>query len=681
MKRRNLIVRLLGIALAIAAIMMTGCSKESAMQRQLGSDDPVERAAAAESLGVWNNLETLEFLISALDDTIAGVRERTAEALGRLRAADTQQIAPKLINKVFTDPDDGVRSYAAIALTTHSPDDAASIVATMLQGPTGEAQLRSVEAVTQIVQNAGSNLSPDERVGLGSSLADLVRTVQELRSELPGDWRAWQHYRVGAITQDDTLDVIGDQAAIALAWLGGMEAGRGLRDALNGLLAPVVRDSLLCILALNADTIVIDRLIGGLETNITSGRRRAVDLLAGIPHRKAETALLTATHDPAADVRRAAWAGLARMYGHSLPNDDGPVPTFALHELTPDVEARAQQGINSQDVRTALPAAVLLAAHSGVDVADHLARLVSAPSTSDEWKIAVYRTLEWIELPDAQPMAMPMAIARGIRSSNEDVKAAAIRASGRWLAPDRHGEIQRSLLSESQTIQLGALVAVRHLHDTGALTGAVGPSHYAADMLSLFSADSLVRYEAARTLATLARSDRQIVGYLTLILTNDQPERRHAGVKALGLLAESLWRDGNLAAYKESLSHAIPWLAQIGREEDREWRRAHGIWALGYLPSYETDEALGLATGDPAESVRVQAAIGLSRMRGDVGLGAIRRVAESVSKLRQIEIVDAVANIGTERSRTLLERFAVTLTSAQARLRARSHYNETAPPM
>ena len=662
------------VILAVLLITVLGCSEEARMRNRLASADPVQRAAAAESLGVWDARESLPGVRTLLTDSVPGVRERAVEAVARLSDAGSDAVAA-LTSFALNDPDRGVRASAARALCRLDADSAVALVTPILEGPSGTARLRAVQSLTDMVRSGESTLSVGAQAAVGAALADVVRTVQAGRSELPGNWRAWENYHAtGAILQDDTLDVVGDQAVITLAWLGSDAAGRGLLDALRGVIPPALQDSVLAVLAYKQDTTIIDAIARGLSTNIVSARRRTVGYLAGIPHERAAAALIGAKADPSREVREAAWRGLARIHGYQVSDDD-PIPTRPIESVSEPIQQIARHALESTSPYEAIPAAILLASVENAVAAEHLARFAGDKSVAHEWRIAAYRALEWIPLPESEPRNMAAAIGTGLRDQRDaDVRRAAIRTAGRWLAPDRHGEIRRALASDDTLTVRAALIATRYLDETGALAE-IGALEYAADILPLFGADSLTRYEAARALAQIGYSDAQTINYLVLTLTHSDANKRHAAVEAIRILARKVIEEGRTAAFATSLDPATKWLTEIARTEDIAWRREHALMTLRYLPSFEADEALGLGSEDPAECVRIVAAEGLAETRGNVALPVIRMIYRDASESGRLRIVDAVGGIGSEKALGLLREISVLDSSAHVRAHARNFLN------
>jgi HEAT repeat protein len=337
-----------------------------------------------------------------------------------------------------------------------------------------------------------------------------------------------------------------------------------------------------------------------------------------------------------------------------------PIQQIALHALV------------SASPYEAIPAAIILASAENAVAAEHLARFAGDRSIAREWRIAAYRALEWIPLPESEPRNMAAAIGTGLRDQRDaDVRRGAIKAAGRWLAPDRHGEIRRALASDDTLTVRAALIATRYLDETGALEE-IGALEYTADILPLFDADSLTRYEAARTLAQIGYSDAQTINYLVLTLTHDDADKRHAAVEAIRILARRVFEEGRTDAYATSLEPATKWLTEIARTEDVAWRREHALLTLRYLPSFESEEALGLGSEDPAECVRIVAAEGLAETRGDVALPVIRMIYRDASEAGRLRIVDAVGRIGSEKAYGMLREISVLDASAKVRANARN---------
>jgi HEAT repeat protein len=651
------------LTLSAAALIAAACSDSARMQRQLTSEHPVERAAAAESLGVWGAHDALHGLRAALDDSIPGVRERVVSALGRIGGAE---LTPLIAGIAVNDPDPGVRRSAAHSLARADAPRGIEVIHPLLRGPTPTVQLRAVEACTDILRASNGDLPQTVRGEIGATLGDLVRSVQVKRAELPGNWRAWSACWDSEIAPDDTIEVVADQAVIALAWLGGAEAGRGLMEAFGGLLAPNVKDSALATIVIRDDTTLIGAIVAQLGTNVVSSRLRAVQVLGGIPHPHAAEALLGATSDRASDVRRAAWIGLARIHGGQVLPDSERIGLSHRLALSEPVRAAAQKALQSRIPFETIGAAVLLHACDAVDdpaaVAEAVARHSAAVSGDSVCSIALYRALEVLPGGQRDIPSVAAAIEPGFTARSVGVRAAAVRASGKWVAPYRRGVILGALRSYASAAMIrAALIAIRHMHS----------SDYTAEVLNAFGADSATRIEAARTMAALAYDNAQAVRYLVLMLSNIEPDRRHTAVEAIGILASQLRREETLDSTAPALQAAIPWLAQMAHEEEVAANRAHALWALGYLPSYETNEALGVGLDDPSEEVRIAAAEGLIRLRGDVALSAVRPLAFGASEEGRLRIVSALSGMQTARAQNLLREISVRDPSPRVRWAAR----------
>ncbi len=646
-------------AVAAVALVVAGCSRTARMERRLSSDGAVERAAAAESLGVWGASEALASLVEAVGDTVPGVRERVMEAVGRTGGPGEVSV---LVGRLLGDSDPGVRDRAAWALSYLAPDTSALILARAAGGPTETIRLRAVCGLTDLARYAGTGLSATARRVVGGALGDVVRSTQAGREEIPGNWFAWDAVHTGSIAPEDTAEVVGDQAAIGLAWLGGAESGAGLMDALRGVAGAGVRDSVLATLAVRNDRLVIDAIVGEMDTRMTSARRHAVDLLGRIPHSVAVSGLLAASEDASGDVRAASWAGLAAVHGvRIIPGVQ--VVSRPLPMIDAAVTTAANAAATAGEARIAVPAALLLGPGAGDAAVDVLSAHAIDARTPVEWRVAAYTAIE--SMPVAGPVSAraERAVSVGVRSSSGDVRAAAIRASGRIPFSGREREIRRAFESDDPRIVRAGLIAVR----------TAGLTQFGADVLGQFVSDSLTRAEAARTMAALAVADRQHMNYLVLVLTNNDPIRRHTAVEGIRVAASRLWAADSLDAYRSVILPAIPWLAQIGRQETSPDYRAHALDALGFVPSHETNEALGLGLDDPSEVVRLSAAVGLVRLRGDVALSSISPLAFRASDDARRRIVHAVGGIDGERAREILRRVSVLDRSWRIRNSARQY--------
>ena len=617
----------------------------------------MRRAAAAESLGVWGAAEAYGALAAAVADSVPGVRERVAEALGRVR--NTQGLAP-LLRRVFAEEDSGVAHAAARAMATLAADSSVELLAPSLEGPSATLRLRTARALTEIARAAGPHMGPSARLRLGGSLGDVVNSAQRARHELPGNWRAWDTYREGRIAPEDSAEVLADQAAVALAWLGGARSGPGLLRAVRGTMSPAARDSVLAVVAMRNDTLIIERLARDLETNVIGARRRAIGLLGGVPHVRAQDALLRGTSDTRTETRRAAWRSLVRLSGHRLfPGDERP-PNCPLRP-GPAVVLAAERAAHDPDPVVAICGAFLWATADPAGVPS----LAALRPPDDASAAALCRALEIVP-PQAKAASLVAGLLTdAVRSSAPAVRAAAMPAISKWDIPDAVAHVRTGLADPDSSVMRAALCAAG-LRRERSLIAAVMPK---------LDADPTTRALAAEALASLA--DSQSVAYLVLALTTDQIDRRRGAVQAIGSVAKRVHNTPDARAYRVELSQAIPWLKRMAAAESAPGDRAHALWALGYLPSGDSEQVLGLALGDEFESVRLAAAVGIAHLRPALSIPSLRALALRGSLSSRAVAIETLAALGSTPARNVLRAVSVLDPSPVLRRRARDSLART----
>jgi len=620
------------ILLAGTFALFGGCSRVKKAQENLAEPDPLVRAAAVDSLHAWKTVEAAPLLRQAIGDSMPGIRERIVDALGSF--AEPADIA-LLISMATNDPDDGVRAHSARALMRIAPDSALGLMVPLLQGPTATRSLRTANALTRMILAAQKPLAPQTRERLGASLGGVVMSMQAHRGETPGNWRAWESYLDGHITPEDTADVAADQAAVALAWLGGAESGGGLMSALRGTISPLLRDSLLSVIASRDDQIVARGLIDGMHTNVVAARKRTIRLLGRFPHSLCVEELLALTSDRDASIRREAWQSLLHLHGYTLADDEDS-PRLPRATPSPRVREGALRAMTSADLNVAMSAAMLRAQSGDVEGVRALVRI--GRSGGSRVLATTCRALSQISPDEATAPDVAPVIARALRSAQVDVRVAGYRALGTWGMPDPESHVRAGLNDGDGRIVRAALDAAADLRLDGLM----------ADVLSAMAADSLTRPHVAHALSAMVGP--ATTQYVVLALSNRETNRRRTAVEAVRLLASRVWKTDVASEYEPALARAAPFLARIAYQERNPVDRKRALEALGYISAPETDEALGVGLDDPEESVRLTAVIGLARQRPRVSAFTLGKLARTGSEAFRLGVVKALGEIGSEQA-------------------------------
>ncbi len=648
MSRNAVVVCCLAILLALS----TGCSRVGRALGDMRDKDPLLRAAAAESLGVWRATDATSALMDALADSVPGVRERAAASLGEL--GDRRAVSA-LLPVAMSDADTGVARYAARALAALAADSVAEIVARSLEGTPSSVRLRAGETLATIFRSAGGSMESASRARLGAVLGDVTTSTQRARHELPGNWRAWDGHLGGRISPEDSAEVVADQVSIALAWLGGAESGTGLLKAILGTTSPLARDSLLGILALRDDEVVIRRLAAEVRTNLVAARHRAIDLLGGLPTAYVVRALAASATEPRSETRHAAWEALVRIHGYMLFAADMRPPTASLGEVDPAVVAATDDATNDAEPATRLRAAFLRAVADPAASTGLAAIRPRDPATSE----ALCNALGALSPHDSTREDAVLSLIASSRSQWPRVRRAAIVALSRWDAVAAVPHV-RSLVADPDTSVAHAALRAATKCRERSLIAAVMPK---------LEGHAATRQLAAEALAALA--DSQSVTYLVLGLTNDGVERRQGSVEAIRIVAKRVWNTPLEASYRAELSRAEPWLQRMAVEESEPRDRARAARAVGYMPSYESNATLGVLLGDEVEEVRLAAATGLGRLRPLPGVGPLRALALGGAPETRTSAVRALATLGSEPATEALRMVSVVDASPAVRNIAR----------
>lgn len=644
----------MGLSVAGAAVLVS-CSRVGQARGDLTNPDPLVRAAAAESLGVWRTTDVAREIEPLLRDSIPGVRERAAEALGRL--GDSTSFGG-LVERILTDDDAGVCRSAAHALARFMPDTAVQVLIPYLDGPTARTRLQVAAALTALIRASKDRFSQATGEDLGWTLSGVVESAQGRRAELPGNWRGWDDFVIGTVASEDTLEVVADQAAAALAWFGGMHVGKGLLLALRGTITPTLRDSLLSILVMEEDSVVTGRLIVDCRANIASSRRRALRLLGGLANASVLEALAGATDDPVPDVRREAWRSLVRLHGLQVPGSDETIPSHHFFVSSPELVARARRGL-AQDDRVVVMSAALILFRAGD--ADAVRALVQWAVRRPEWTEDILTLLSGAPKDPSVPLAVVHpVIARGITSANSPVRVGAARALGRWQVQDAAALLVPLFSDPREEVTVAALQA----------TAQAAYADLLPDVLLLFGADSTVQMEAARTAAALVNT--QSFDYLLLALTTDQLHRRRAAVKAVAYVAERVHDTDQETAYTLALSRAADWLARMVRDEADPRDRLNALSALRYTRFDGLEEALGICLGDPSEDVRAMAVVAVSKLRPELSIPSLRSIALRGSDTHKLEVVHALGEMTISQAYDILRLVSVVEPSPRIRSAARA---------
>jgi len=651
-------VRALAAILGIASLAFcaVGCSRVGRAQRGLADPDPVIRAAAAESLGVWRAREAAGAIRPLLRDTSPGVRERAAEALGRL---DDMASFKDLLDRILADEDSGVRRATARALGASVPDTAAEVLIPFLDDPRATVRLRVAQALTDLITSSRQRLREPTRLHVGSALGAVVQSGQTDTEELPGNKRGWDAYLGAQIAPEDRGEIVCDQAAIGLGWLGSEAAGRGILLALRGTITPVLRDSLFSVLVITGDTLVTEHLIADCGTGIISSRRRAVRLLGGLPNTHAVETLLRAARDPDLGVRREAWRSLLRVHGLRSSEPGEVIPRHDVLELSPELVRMARRALAEGDPIIFMSAARVLVA---AGQADGVRALVEYSHRRPAGLAQVLEILA--EAPEGlagiSPEVVRPSVVRGAVSTDPAVRTAAAHALGRWGVPNPASLIPLLLNDRQKDVVVAPLGAVARRRYVDLL----------ADVLPLFGADSIVQVGAARTAASLV--DAHGFNYLILALTTDQLQRRRGAVMAVTLAAERVRQTGEGDQYAPLLARAGSWLARMAIEESDPMDRANAVTALGYTPFEDVEETVGLALGDPSEHVRLAAAVAMSRMRPELCVGSLKSLALHGSVEHRDAAVRALVELAAPPAREVLRVVSLVERSPEIRWRARA---------
>ncbi len=573
-------------AVALVVFVLSGCSEVRHARGGLTSPDPVVRAAAAESLGVWGITRAIPRLERLTRDTVPGVRARAYEALVRLQyePADTM-----LVDAALRDPDASVRNCAAMALAECEPTSAAMLLTDYLDGSSETLKVRSLQALTTIAQIARDSLRIVAFTKSGWHMSGVVIASQEARTELPGNWQAWDAYSAtelgGSIAPSDTGEVAADQAAIGLAWLGGEQSVPGLARVFSGVVPKAVLDSVLQVVAFRGDSTVLARLLEEVRTNVVSARRRATERLGGLPHITAEEKLVELADDRSNEVRREAWLSQLRIHGVSL-DTTRPAPSFPLRQWSSGTIQKAAEASRSRSLGEALGAALVLVRAGEAGGVERLLDLISSERLRPR---VACRALALVpsEAGDSQAERAAAFIRQRARSRDPETRAAAMQAMGRWRIPGAVELLRSALDDDDRAVQISALRTARLQLMRELLPEA---------MALLSSRDDDLRREAARTSAALVETST--VHQLALGVGSNDPYRRRGFVRAVGYAAAKVWATPEAATYGDKLSQGLTLMLLIAQNAARPEDRALAAWAVGYVKAYGVDDGLALASGD-----------------------------------------------------------------------------------
>jgi HEAT repeat protein len=646
------------ITLGLLALMIanSGCSRERSAISDLGSDSPLERAAAAESLGVWGVHRAQRTLLGLVRDPVAGVRTRAMEALGYVGDSLAVQV---LRHALLYDRDRGVRFAAAVALGRSCPDSGIAFITPYLEGPTSGVSLRCARGLTALMKDVDS-IGPWARVAAGRSLTGVVMSSLSAREELPGNIHAWENYVRGSIASEDTAEVLADQALITLGWLGSSEAGNGIVSAFRGTVSRAVMDSLLSIIATRNDTVLVRALLAELNTGVVATRKRAIRRLGGLPVPLVERALANAGGRRNNPAGAEAWKSLLRIHGVRLVPTDPPEVQAPLTPWAPSVLTAARRvQRHSRDPLTRVRAGtVLLLAGDPIGSQG----ILSGQRGS---RTALREACHALGVIPPNHMAaifgkMRRSVVRLMNSGSSRSHVAGLTAMRAGTYRGGNERVRSLLESGDVKVVRAAIQMIAVRRDTFMLV----------DLLPLMGhTDPETRSLAARTVALL--TDRDSVRYLVLALTTDIVSRRRGAVEAIGYVAKGVWRTPSAPAYGKKLSHATTWIIRMLQREVVPGDRARAAWALGYIDAYGVNDALGMALGDVSEAVRAEAALALGRRLPQYSLPSLMQLAMNGGRVHRKRAVKAMVSIGTDHALLAVRQVSVVDGDADVRSLAR----------
>ncbi|HEY2749562.1 MAG TPA: HEAT repeat domain-containing protein [Polyangia bacterium] len=619
---------------ALGALLGGGASEPSkdalravdTLERALGDGEHEVREAAVVALGrLPPNLgkRTAVALTGRLDDEAAGVRQRAAEVLGRMREA--RAVVPLLAR--LGDTTREVRAAALDALAALGDARAVPAIVRMLKDPADDVRASAVAALgrlqaksavgplVEVLQRGPNGGSSDAlraratfalgQIGTTASIEALVTALH--RDELQVAAKE-ALVRVGARAVAPLCAHLGDaQPDLAsvyvelLSALGNPEATPALLDELGRGRVPAenVVDALGAMLRApggNNDKRLMVTLVSLLSAPSGIVRRHAAEALRGSVDARAISVLAAATSDDERDVRVIAIGELGRLGARE-----------ALGEL--------EHALGSPDESTAAAAARALGQLGDRRAVDPLVAALSR--TERRVRREAADALARVADGGATP-----SLLRAVRTAAPDRRATAIVALG-GVVRHRPDATARELLfgyveSNDTAAALAALDALGAMGDRAAVPrlqhlvesrfdddvrgralaalGDIGGDEAARTLVSMLAGDygdPRVRAEAAWALGKLKKADGAAINGLTAALHASAPSVRAnaaAALYRLGRAPDELLRlvddrdpavRGNAALALARSSKARGSLGRLAERDDDRFARAAAKRAVG----------------------------------------------------------------------------------------------------
>ena len=405
-------------------------SLEGALIATLGDSDPEVRAAAARSLGSYQDTSVIRALAATLrDDENPTVRRTAAWALGKI---ENPLAIPALSSALTGDADPEVRAMAASALGEIDDPGAVGALGNAIANDAHPgvryasiralAEIedpRAIPALTAALADSNPRLRRAAVRGLGD--IDDARAIDALTGVLAGDpdieVRKSAAWALGEIDDGRAVQPLSqalDDAApevrlVAIRALGEIEDARAVQP-LIGLLTDgdtQVRKYAAAALGEIEDSRAVDPLVQVLRSDAdASVRVAAARALAEIEDRRAAPALAAALTDASVEVRRRAARALGELDDlHQAP----PELLRALQDADQEVRLRAIRAIGEIEDAAAVPALIPL-----------------LQSEITEQRRLVIRALSEMHAPAAYEV-----LVQALRDDDPEIRRLAARALGR----------------------------------------------------------------------------------------------------------------------------------------------------------------------------------------------------------------------------------------------------------